>query len=516
MSNYGFLFPKQEYTEGTEIFTRIKYGTRKNYSIPRNSKLKNIRTFLCTCGCKVSVFSSDFTNGTVERCPMCKTENITIFDQYFKTKMFNGNYQLVEKDGKDFKITVQRNKAIFKGESKVEVKNIGEDAIEFKNNRIKGTDYRGVEYTNNRHNGIKFRAFQSNRDINSKKILKVLSNGNSELYDYYNFLYTNFSVLPNSYGEKCLEHCLKRDALYPMIERLYNAGFKHVLITNLFKKSGYYGELNCKHLDLEAKKLHQVFKIQKVALKFLKQQDSASSYQLHVLNDFLKKADGNKFNIMLEIMEQETLFEQYDQYTFLSYFTNLYELGYNNVEALTKYLCRRTKLEQGFENPTESARYLVDYIKMQKDLGFEYEKYPSSLKKVHDIAVMNTNILKKEIETKKFNEAIEKEDYKGLELKMKNFSVVMPKSPDDLLKEGESLSHCVASYVKDVANGLCKILFLRENEHLDKSYMTIEVRGDSVIQFKGTSNRRGKESDLELLKEWAKKKNLSVGNTSSL
>ena len=98
----------------------------------------------------------------------------------------------------------------------------------------------------------------------------------------------------------------------------------------------------------------------------------------------------------------------------------------------------------------------------------------------------------------------------GLEEKIKDdFVILAPESPDDLVKEGNQLSHCVASYVKDVINGRCKIYFLRnKGEDIDKPLVTIEIRGMNIRQAKGKSNRPVTPEQKEFITKWAREKDL--------
>jgi PcfJ-like protein len=171
-------------------------------------------------------------------------------------------------------------------------------------------------------------------------------------------------------------------------------------------------------------------------------------------------------------------------------------------------VCRDLKLQQGIEDPSNGLQYLRDYVRMMTDLDYDYEKYSKSLKKDHDIANMNFKILGDKVYANKLANRVKEESYKLLQQKGKEYSIVIPEESDDVVKEGQSLSHCVASYVKDIARGLCKIVFLRQTEKLDESCVTIEVRGNAVRQVRGKGNRKPTESEEKFVETWAKKKEL--------
>ena len=66
--------------------------------------------------------------------------------------------------------------------------------------------------------------------------------------------------------------------------------------------------------------------------------------------------------------------------------------------------------------------------------------------------------------------------------------LVVPKSPDEIRAEGETLHHCVGGYVERVARGETNIFFVRKASEPDKPYFTLEYRDMKVIQCRGLRN----------------------------
>lgn len=64
---------------------------------------------------------------------------------------------------------------------------------------------------------------------------------------------------------------------------------------------------------------------------------------------------------------------------------------------------------------------------------------------------------------------------KAFNFKTDNFSVVIPKSGNDLIIEGQKMHHCVGSYVQSVENNNTYIVFVRKNDNIDKPYITAQV-----------------------------------------
>lgn len=69
-----------------------------------------------------------------------------------------------------------------------------------------------------------------------------------------------------------------------------------------------------------------------------------------------------------------------------------------------------------------------------------------------------------------------------------DYTILWPKSPSELLKEGIFLQHCVKEFIDAVAKGKTTILFIRKNYNLQKPYFTLEVRDGIVRQCLGIQN----------------------------
>lgn len=184
------------------------------------------------------------------------------------------------------------------------------------------------------------------------------------------------------------------------------------------------------------------------------------------------------------------------------------DFGYTNVLQLGTYLARRVKLEQGMTDPCEASRLLRDYVRMSVNLGHEYESYPKSLKKVHDITTMNYKIVANEIKEKEFQQVIESPSYQSMPYKQKDYAIIIPENIKNVIQEGTSLSHCVASYVNDIIMKKCLILFMRTTENIEQSLITIEVRNNEIKQAQGFGHRLPVDEERSFIRKWAMRKGL--------
>lgn len=154
--------------------------------------------------------------------------------------------------------------------------------------------------------------------------------------------------------------------------------------------------------------------------------------------------------------------------------------------------------------------YLHECEKLKLDLSRKFILFPEDLRKAHE----DTSRAIRELKAQKEAEAIAEQDrafavkLKALEKKY-SFSAdglfIRPaKGAGELIKEGASLNHCVATYSDKYLNGQTIILFIRKESAPDESYYTMELspQSETVIQCRGLRNC-GKTPEIEeFLKEW--------------
>jgi hypothetical protein len=153
----------------------------------------------------------------------------------------------------------------------------------------------------------------------------------------------------------------------------------------------------------------------------------------------------------------------------------------------------------------DCVTYLRDYARMAIDVyGENYEKYPANLVEAHDETTAIHKTRQLNIDIKKFEETIDK----TLEWKSKDFVVIYPKTPEEVILEGKKLRHCVGSYIQSVVRGECKVVFLRLKENLEKPFVTIEIVGGNINQARGVANSNPTYDARMALRDYAKDKKL--------
>lgn len=125
------------------------------------------------------------------------------------------------------------------------------------------------------------------------------------------------------------------------------------------------------------------------------------------------------------------------------------------------------------------------------------------IKVLHDNLLKEYRIKKDEIIVEHFNkQAIE--NIKIYEKTVDDYSFIVPRTVEELHDEGKLQNHCVATYCKSVANNISAIVFMRKTNDIKEPLITIEVKGNTLYQAKGYSNREATESENKVINKWLK------------
>lgn len=222
----------------------------------------------------------------------------------------------------------------------------------------------------------------------------------------------------------------------------------------------------------------------------------------HVIGFELSFMSLNNDDILKIYCKEQRFGRDYFNSSFKSLF-NIIINEYNyNAKSLLLYF-DYLKTHEALENVGYAVRELYDYIKMMTEISDKFEKYPRNFLTTHKIACRNYNRLKKEFEEANFKKQINK-DY---ECTLGDYVFIYPESTQDIKDEAVQQSNCVASYIQDVIDGYCHILFLRKKNQKDKSLVTIEVDPvrNIIIQAKGKFNRDTTEKENKAIEAWNKK-----------
>ena len=172
------------------------------------------------------------------------------------------------------------------------------------------------------------------------------------------------------------------------------------------------------------------------------------------------------------------------------------------------------------------SNYLyLDYIRACNFLNLDcYDdkiRYPKDFHRWHDIRIEERRVVEAEQERLRKEKAkkekeklvsdflIAAEKYLPLAAFTgdKHYAIFIARSPAELVKEGNALSHCVGhnGYDKKMANQETLIFFVRKIDELDKPFVTLEysLKSKKVLQCYAYRNTKPEEKVLKFVhKKW--------------
>ena len=285
-------------------------------------------------------------------------------------------------------------------------------------------------------------------------------------------------------------------AKYPVLtEKLFKEGFANLL------KDKINGRLSMRIANFRKKTVSEAFGVPRSAVKELKGCNQARlADKQFIIRHKLKNPDD------IEFIRQH--------YGYRTSEIN-YLIKRMTVHKLRTYLSSQQREDTCYLLVGDYYVYLHECEKLKLDLSKKFILFPEDLRKAHE----DTSRAIRELEAQKRAEAIAERDrafkvrLKALEKKYffsaDGLFIRPAKGVEELIKEGASLNHCVATYADKYLNGQTIILFIRREAAPDESYYTMELspQSETVIQCRGLRNC-GKTPEIEeFLKKWEEWRN---------
>lgn len=287
---------------------------------------------------------------------------------------------------------------------------------------------------------------------------------------------------------------LDRVPKYANFEQIFSAGFDEIFCT------GRNDELFKYTIKDIPKSLIKVCKTRnvKISNRFLQHyKQNPDAYYLAYNLEYISLTDRDIWNIL---SHENCDYDRDTGYTYWSYFNKLLgEYGYT-AKALLLYI-DQMKTFEAIEDVSYMIRELYDYAKMMKTISNKFDKYPRHFLTTHKIACRNYNRLKKEFSEEIFKKRITKE----YECSFGDYQFIYPNSTQDIKDEAVRQNNCVASYIDQVIDGKCHIMFLRKKSNPKCSLVTIEIRHNHIVQAKRRFNDDVTVEDQKAIDSWNKK-----------
>lgn len=306
---------------------------------------------------------------------------------------------------------------------------------------------------------------------------------------YAKFL--NFVKRKNPYYISNIGTILSKVPNYSNFEQIFSAGFEDIVDSDSFSKS--------------------IKDIPKSLIKVAK--DSEIEISDKICDYWKKNPDSHYIGYNLEyigLTDQDIykIWTSYDykwnrntyRYEYWSYFNRLIEEYGYNAKSLFLYI-DTLKTFEAIDDISYLMQELYDYARMMKIISPKFEKYPRNFLTTHKIACRNYNRLKKEFSEELFRKRINK-DY---EYSFGDYKFIYPTCTQDIKDEAVAQNNCVASYIDNVIDGKCHIMFLRKKSSPKDSLVTIEIRNNKIVQAKRKFNDPVTEEDQKAIDAWNKK-----------
>ncbi len=193
--------------------------------------------------------------------------------------------------------------------------------------------------------------------------------------------------------------------------------------------------------------------------------------------------------------------------------TNINTLNFvkNNlslIELILKYTSLDKVLDY-FKNQNLTINNLHeygDYIRCCKEMKLNLKDnnilFPKYFTQSHD-KITNEMIITKDPQTNKRIKSLANililnkyEDDK--------YIIFPADSINSLIDESNNQSNCVRTYCNMVSNNECQIYFMRHKDSINKSFVTIEVRNNKVVQAKTRFNNDVPHEIMNIINKWEK------------
>ena len=318
-----------------------------------------------------------------------------------------------------------------------------------------------------------------------------------EIYRYTPLKYCPIDDLLELYRRSYFETEINRTYMklfetyskWPGIEMECKSGMKKIVSYHIFRK-GTDGKLNKK-----AKKPCDVYKVYPYRMKDLKESD-VSMWEIYQFE--------RKNSLRLNAEEVDYLKKHNNDCSFY------YIKDICRFMSLDKAINHIKKYASDDYRDSTVIRDYHDYLNMREELGYDMTNtvylFPRDLNEAHDRMAVEINERKN---SRRIDEVLTlypeiRKKYSSLKKRysfsMYGYNIRPAKDAAEIVREGWYLHHCVGgnNYLDKHNTGKSAILFLRKVGKPDEPYVTIEVKGDRIIQWYGAHDRKEVTEEAKL------------------
>ena len=175
----------------------------------------------------------------------------------------------------------------------------------------------------------------------------------------------------------------------------------------------------------------------------------------------------------------------------------LFKLVSFNMDELGKYLEKYS-----IYGITE----YYDYIKMAKEMGYDLTDkkvlYPKNFMQEHDRLYLQYEIFNNPEIVSKISSL---SNILCLNIYEDDKYIIFPASTiESIIDEGSQQHNCLRTYISNYSENECQIYFMRLKSEKNKSFVTIEVRNNKVVQARVKFNEKPSKEIMNILRKWEK------------
>ena len=182
-------------------------------------------------------------------------------------------------------------------------------------------------------------------------------------------------------------------------------------------------------------------------------------------------------------------------------------LDFNNLEELSNYVNLEEAYNKVLSIKGNREYEYLDYLKSCKQLQYDMKDkkilFPKDLEKSHDKVMELLEIVENEANDKLIKERLE--ILTNYIYENKKYIVYPAPSVSSLINESKQLNHCVNTDASRYALAETNIYFLREITNKEKSLVTVEVKGNNILQARAKYNNDPSKEQLKFLDVWKSK-----------
>lgn len=237
------------------------------------------------------------------------------------------------------------------------------------------------------------------------------------------------------------------------------------------------GQKNSRCLNWKGKTSAEFLRMSKQDARLFMNSDTRMP-QLRIYRDLLKNGSVNSFGAFLQMVKEM------GGSRIVARMGEVAKGAGVSLQVAARYIKKHCANEKAMG---ETLQIWKDYMDMARQLGYDLSRddvlMPKNLRQRHDDAAATLRVQKTDIELKNYKSRY-RQLKKMYEFEMDGLCIVVPQCSEEIVREGQTLHHCVGGYAARHVKGKVDILFLRNKRKPNTPFITIEMKPRSNVRSK--------------------------------